>query len=344
MNNVLEERRHRTIHRKLAKKQYDEIMELSLNKLTLSPNENDEYSVRLIDEGAIVDAYGSIDVYIMKGVIDKYIEQLPDDYVGAIDLGHRPFAEFPFFLGEWRKSDLSVVDIGDGRKGLDITVRLDEDSAFVKELRRSSRVYDYDLGVSATFYYTLDMDATREFGFPMIDSIDIKQFAIVGECGNVNSDGLNLSGGSEDMAALKKLFGLEDEPKTETEAAVSDPDTEADIMQLETVEPESGSEPEPETEGPEKEALDVESVLKEAAETIRSLEAAITEKEKEITALSEKVEALEMKVAEHEQGDREFLDNLKELSLALNPNVETKEEEVIENESRYAGNGGIGEL
>ena len=75
--NIIDERDVRTVYRKLRKKEYDDMLTLSVSR---------EEEVRLLDEGMVVDAYGSPLFYIMKGTLEKYLEALPDDYVGSINL------------------------------------------------------------------------------------------------------------------------------------------------------------------------------------------------------------------------------------------------------------------
>ena len=179
--NIIDERDIRTIHRKLRKKEYDDIMTLSVDSTQ---------KVRLLDEGMVVSAYGDPLFYIMKGTLQKYLDNLPDDYEGSINLGHMDFATFPILLGKWTKKDMSLVDIGDGRMALDVDLRLDDENFIVKELKRA----EYDLAVSAEFGYHLNEEFTEKYGLEILDEIFISDFAIVGEPGNVNSSGIRLKG------------------------------------------------------------------------------------------------------------------------------------------------------
>lgn len=185
----------RTKERERAKQEYDSILTLSAEKnskdkvLKLSSVSSGSETVRLLDEGMVVTADSYPLFYIKKGAIENYYESLSEDYIGSINVGHLDFATFPFLVGQWTKKDLTVVDIGDGRKGLDVDLHLDEDSMFVKELKR----VDYPIGVSSEFFYEIDWDSSEEFGIEIVESINIKDFAIVGEAGNVGSSNINLS-------------------------------------------------------------------------------------------------------------------------------------------------------
>lgn len=201
MENLLEERDKRTEERKRAKEDIDKAITLSVTEETnivkLSAKKYSE-KVRLLDEGALVFADGSLDSYIEKGTIEKYLngenEYLPnidDSYEGTINIGHNNFVTFPFLIGKWGKSDLTLTDNGEGRHGLDVNLNLNEDSIFVQEMKRQ----DYSLGVSVEMYVHYDEEQTKELNAPIIDEICITDFAIVGECGNVgSSDSVQMEG------------------------------------------------------------------------------------------------------------------------------------------------------
>lgn len=221
--NIIEERDQRTKKRKKAKAKFDKEITLSASpesnaqKCTLSLNKS-EGKVRLLDEGSIVTANNSLDFYIKKGTIKKYANgknkkltygyvygdyatQLgkdPDEpmnidekYEGSINVGHNDFATFPFIVGNWHVSDLEVVNNEDGRKGLDVDMKLNEAHPFVQAFR----VQGIPLGVSVEMYLHVDEKSTREETerraeyTPVVDEIFISDFAIVGECGNVGSSG-----------------------------------------------------------------------------------------------------------------------------------------------------------
>lgn len=193
--NLIQQILLRNKDRELAKKEYDSFLTLSAenNKqdkvIKLSSVSRTSETIRLLDEGMVVSSDSYPLFYIKKGAIEEFYKSLSDDYVGSVNIGHLEFATFPFLVGQWTKKDLTVVDIGDGRKGLDITPQFDEDSIFIKELQR----VDYPIGISSEFGYELDWEATEEFGIEMIQSLTIQDFAIVGEAGNVGSSNINLN-------------------------------------------------------------------------------------------------------------------------------------------------------
>lgn len=249
MSNLIEERDERTRKRKKFKRRMDAIiglsfhdeekkcMELSVNTMNLS-----DRKIRLLDEGYIDNGF-----VIKKGTIEKFLNgqntqvrgyrrnddgeweqtevlNLTDDFVGTVNLGHMDFATFPFIIGEWRKQDLSVVDIENDRKALDVKLHLDRESTFVKELKRQP----YDIGVSAEFFYHMNEEDTQNLSemlgyyMPVIDEIFINAYALVGECGNVNSSGLELKG---DMDMPKDI---ENNVMEETNDAI---ETENDVIE-----------------------------------------------------------------------------------------------------------------
>lgn len=300
--NLLDDRDRRTIHRKLSKKNYDQI-------LTMSTGEN---SVRLLDEGAVVTAGGGIDIYIMKGTLDKYVNgknqylpNLDDSYEGSINVGHADFTTFPFLIGKWTRSDLSLEDTEDGRQALNIVLHLDEESVFVQEIRR----VDYEVGVSAEFYYHLNQEQTNEYGFPVIDEVFIRDFAIVGECGNVNSSNCIKEGAN---MSIKKILGLEEET-VETDETVD-----------EAVEPE--------TDEPEEESAEAELV--EALEAVRNLTQRVEALETENATLRESVST-------YEKTQKEFAEQFKDLTVGMSKLDEEHEEPKVI--GRYVNNDGIGE-
>lgn len=185
---LIKDRDKRTVYRKLKKEAYDSLLNLSVSEKT--------YTQRLLDEGMIITGNGEPDFYIEKGTIQEYVDSFPDDIVGTINLGHLPFANFPIILGTWGKEDLEVVDIGDGRKGLDVHFRLNTNLNIVKDLLQMP----YDLGISSEVYLTWDGEATEKVSaqlgvyVPVAKGVYIEDFAIVGEAGNVNSSGLDLKG------------------------------------------------------------------------------------------------------------------------------------------------------
>lgn len=336
-NKLLDEREKRTVYRKLAKEQFDSVLTLANGFAEKRTSE-----VRLLDEGALVGSQGEMIAYITKGTLQNYYDAIPDDFVGTVDLGHADFASFPFILGEWTKKDLSLVDTGDGRMGLNVKLHLDENSVFVRELKRMP----YDLGVSAEFKYKLNYALSEEYETDVINFVDIYKIGIVGDWGNVNSGGLKLQGGEDDMSAIRKLMGLEDKSVEVEETKAVEPE-QAEVVEEaqeeaapeaeETPAEETVSEGEPEAEETaEEETEDGAEVIKQLLEEVKKTNESIAEKDEQIEALASKVMELEGIVAEYKQKDKDMVENLKGLSLALNPNLEEEVNEEDETQSvRY---------
>lgn len=205
MPNLIDDIEARTEHRKKKKKEYDALINLAVasreDKTLKFAVSQGTQTARLLDEGMVVDAYGYPLFFIKKGTLQAFYNNLSNDYVGSINIGHMDFASFPYLVGEWTKKDLTLVDIGDGRQGLDVKLNLDYESVFVKELQRK----DYTVGISAEFYYDIDEETSDTLGLEVINAVNIKDFAIVGEAGNVSSSEIKLKG-INNMSALDKLF------------------------------------------------------------------------------------------------------------------------------------------
>lgn len=347
-NDLIEKRNERTKQRKARKQRIDSLIGLSRNDeskgvKTLSAGvatiTDTNQTARLLDEG-----YCDNGFILKKGTLEKYLNgqneyvtgwemkdgawqrtevlNLTDDFVGTVNLGHKDFATDPFILGEFKRSDLELVDIENDRKALDVNVRLDEESVFVKELRRQP----YDIGVSAEFYYHVDWDATdqleQEYGMwmPVLDEIYIFAYGLVGECGNVNSSGLELKGEPTPMEDIKENIIL-DEPKDEEELGVEEVEIPTEVEPTEptekvveeTIEEAEDNEPadeeevteeaeeaeaEDSTEGEEVEVEEVEDDEEDEDDEAEEIEDADEEELAIVTELKEQIQTLTNKVTE----------------------------------------------
>lgn len=379
MNNLIEERDERTERRKKYKRKVDRMFNLSFKdektiKLTASVKKLSDSKIRLLDEGAIVgDDY--IDFIIKKGTLEKflngqneYLPNLTDDFIGSVNLGHMDFATFPFIIGEWKKSDLSLVDIDeDGRKGIDVALHLDEESVFVQELQRQP----YDIGISSEFYYHVDWEATDDVGYLVLDEVYIFAYGLVGECGNVNSSGLELKGESNMSEEIKTL--AEDvkeevfddaEVKDETEEAVEEMEEEVseepteelseepeeEVIELsadddegdemsEEVESEEDEEEVDEAEDDEadlEEVLSVVNELKESVEQLKSEVASLTEANAKLKKTNR---SLSNKLEEEKKKKEAFIKNAKGISVKLGVNEEKPKKKKVATKNFANGNG-----
>lgn len=204
--------------RKKAKEYVDSCFTLSSEKensfkLSSKGTCKENTPTRLLDEGAILYEGGEeIRLYIEKGCIQRFYDNLSDDFVGYINLGHIDIDSLPICLGTWTKEDLTVVDIGDGRKGLDCNVRLNDNLHIVQDLRNQ----EMPLSVSVEMTGEYDWEASYKFNAAFLQSINIGGFSVVGNPANVNSANANLSNAEgEKNMNFKELFGLSSEEKSE---------------------------------------------------------------------------------------------------------------------------------
>jgi len=214
--NIVKERDDNDKLRKKAKKKYDKHFKLSDDgapyKLSTTPSivVSDDGYHRLLDEGTITYGDGSIRGYIKKGAIKEWYDQLEDDYIGIFNKGHVELGQDPStIIGTWQKSDLRLVDIGDGRYAVDVKVKLNDELYWVKDLKRSMQDYKYAIGISAEFYSDVDWVITWDTfdGALYHETIDLRDIGVVGTVGNVNSGGLKLNENEEmnEMNIFEKL-------------------------------------------------------------------------------------------------------------------------------------------
>ena len=283
--------------RKKGKAFYDNAITLSsVDKenhyvsVNLSSGYVENKPTRLIDEGAITYEGGDdIRLYIKKGAVQAFYDSLSSDYVGYINLAHIDIASLPLNLGTWTKDDLTVVDIGDGRKGLDVNVKLNRELHIVQDLLKQ----EIPLSISAELRGTLDLESSFKFNAPFYNEIEIAGFSVVANPANVNSTGENLnSKGESEMNLWEKILKLSSENKEEKKNEALENKEE----EKEEKEPESKEE---ETENEEE--------AKKGEETLETVEMSKDDMEKinkfmdAFEALSAKVEALETENAELKQ-------------------------------------------
>ena len=405
MSDLIEKRDERTRRRKRIKRKMDSIIGLSFHdkdkkvmSLSADMKKLSDGRARLIDEGYIDNGF-----VIKKGTLEKYLNgqnqyvrgwefngeeweqtevlNLTSDFVGTVNLGHMDFSVMPFILGEWTKDDLSLVDIENDRKALDVQLHLDEESVFIKELKRQS----HDIGISAEFWVhenvedTENLSETLGYYLPVFDEIYIFAYGLVGECGNVNSSGLELKG--EPMEDIKTIIeeetldeielGVEEvEIPTEEEVTVetevvadeateeaednepaeeeadeeteeSEEESEGDEAEVEEAEEEDGDE----DEGDEAEDTDAEelSVVNALREQIQTLTNRIAELEEANAKLKKTNRKLSSKHQNELDKKKEFIETLKGLSVELLPD-EDKKEESTELKVAKRNRNGIGEI
>lgn len=355
---MLEQRDIRTKRRKKDKARYDNEYNLAYHDekklMFVKPMKLSTGTQRLLDEGAIV-GDGYIDFYIQKGTLEKflngknvYLDNLPSDFVGSVNLGHMDFATFPFVIGEWTKEDLTLTDNGDGRKGLDVNIRLDDESVFVKELKRMP----YDIGISAEFYYHVNWQATEDVGFLVVDEVCIFAYGLVGECGNVNSSGLELKG--ENPMDENRKLGLEEEEiiedenleDTSDEIEETEGEEALDFEDSEDVEDEVADDEDDSEEG------EVEEDSEDEVDELSAVMSVVNDLRAEVETLNTQIEALTSENAELKKTNKRlsrklkdekakkaaFVENFKNVAETLG-----EPEKKPESRSNYFCGDGIGE-
>lgn len=323
--------------RKKGKAFYDNAITLSsVDKenhyvsVNLSSGYVENKPTRLIDEGAITYEGGDdIRLYIKKGAVQAFYDSLSSDYVGYINLAHIDITSLPLNLGTWTKDDLTVVDIGDGRKGLDVNVKLNRELHIVQDLLKQ----EIPLSISAELRGTLDLESSFKFNAPFYNEIEIAGFSVVANPANVNSTGENLnSKGDSEMNLWEKILKLSSENKEEKKNEALENKEE----EKEEKEPESKEETENEEEAKKgEETLETVEMSKDDMEKINkfmdafeALSAKVEALEQENAELKEKLKSSKKEKTEFEKKAESTLDRLSSLISGQVNDKENKEEKL----------------
>ena len=332
--------------RKKGKAFYDNAITLSsVDKenhyvsVNLSSGYVENKPTRLIDEGAITYEGGDdIRLYIKKGAVQAFYDSLSSDYVGYINLAHIDIASLPLNLGTWTKDDLTVVDIGDGRKGLDVNVKLNRELHIVQDLLKQ----EIPLSISAELRGTLDLESSFKFNAPFYNEIEIAGFSVVANPANVNSTGENLnSKGDSEMNLWEKILKLSSENKEEKKnEALENKEDEKEEKELESKE--EGTENEEEAKKSE-ETLETVEMSKDDMEKINkfmdafeALSAKVEALEQENAELKEKLKNSKKEKTEFEKKAESTLDRLSSL-ISGQVNDKEKKEEQLASTSKVSG-------
>jgi hypothetical protein len=324
--------------RKKGKAFYDNAITLSsVDKenhyvsVNLSSGYVENKPTRLIDEGAITYEDGNdIRLYIKKGAVQAFYDSLSSDYVGYINLAHIDITSLPLNLGTWTKDDLTVVDIGDGRKGLDVNVKLNRELHIVQDLLKQ----EIPLSISAELRGTLDLESSFKFDALFYNEIEIAGFSVVANPANVNSTGENLnSKGDSEMNLWEKILELSSENKEEKKNEALENKEE----EKEEKAPESKTD---ETENKEEakkgeETLETVEMSKDDMEKINkfmdafeTLSAKVEALETENAELKEKLKSSKKEKTEFEKKAESTLDRLSSLISGQANDKEKKEEKL----------------
>ena len=332
--------------RKKGKAFYDNAITLSsIDKenhyvsVNLSSGYVENKPTRLIDEGAITYEGGDdIRLYIKKGAVQAFYDSLSSDYVGYINLAHIDIASLPLNLGTWTKDDLTVVDIGDGRKGLDVNVKLNRELHIVQDLLKQ----EIPLSISAELRGTLDLESSFKFNAPFYNEIEIAGFSVVANPANVNSTGENLnSKGDSEMNLWEKILKLSSENKEEKKnEALENKEEEKEEKELESKE--EGTENKEEAKKGE-ETLETVEMSKDDMEKINkfmdafeALSAKVEALETENAELKEKLKNSKKEKTEFEKKAESTLDRLSSL-ISGQANDKEKKEEKLASTSKVSG-------
>lgn len=332
--------------RKKGKAFYDNAITLSnVDKenhyvsVNLSSGYVENKPTRLIDEGAITYEGGDdIRLYIKKGAVQAFYDSLSPDYVGYINLAHIDIASLPLNLGTWTKDDLTVVDIGDGRKGLDVNVKLNRELHIVQDLLKQ----EIPLSISAELRGTLDFESSFKFNAPFYNEIEIAGFSVVANPANVNSTGENLnSKGDSEMNLWEKILKLSSENKEEKKnEALENKEEEKEEKEPESKE--EGTENEEEAKKGE-ETLETVEMSKDDMEKINkfmdafeALSAKVEALETENAELKQKLESSKKEKTEFEKKAESTLDRLSSL-ISGQANDKEKKEEKLASTSKVSG-------
>lgn len=332
--------------RKKGKAFYDNAITLSsVDKenhyvsVNLSSGYVENKPTRLIDEGAITYEGGDdIRLYIKKGAVQAFYDSLSSDYVGYINLAHIDIASLPLNLGTWTKDDLTVVDIGDGRKGLDVNVKLNRELHIVQDLLKQ----EIPLSISAELRGTLDLESSFKFNAPFYNEIEIAGFSVVANPANVNSTGENLnSKGDSEMNLWEKILKLSSENKEEKKnEALENKEEEKEEKEPESKE--EGTENEEEAKKCE-ETLETVEMSKDDMEKINkfmdafeALSAKVEALETENAELKQKLESSKKEKTEFEKKAESTLDRLSSL-ISGQANDKEKKEEKLASTSKVSG-------
>lgn len=309
----------------------DSIMNLSKTgkeseKLSVDRLDNPNGYMTLLSEGSILYSDGTIRLYICKGTLKNWYDNLPDDFEGYVSTGHRDLDAYPVREGYFRKSDLKLVVDEHGRYDLLVKPHVNLELSNIKDLL----IQDEPFAISSEFMwyhkeigevdleeftklaeYNLEHGGTIDV--PITDRVEISGFSFVGNPGNAKSGGYEpslLVRNEEEHLKNKEIL---DKVLAHLSAQVEEEVKEATELEVaEVVEAPEATETEEKTEAPE-----VEEV-KEEAEATEEKVGAEEPKTEESEALTKAIEAIDTLMAE--------VETLKSEKAQLQAELETKKE------------------
>lgn len=306
----------------------DSIMNLSKTgkeseKLSVDRLDNPNGYMTLLSEGSVLYPDGTIRLYICKGTLKDWYNNLADDFEGYVSTGHRDLNAYPVREGYFRKSDLKLVVDEHGRHDLLVKPHVNLELSNIKDLLLQDEPfaissefmwYHKEIGEEDLEEFTKLAEYNLEHGgsidVPITDRVEISGFSFVGNPGNAKSGGYEpslLVRNEEEHLKNKEIL---DKVLAHLSAQVEEEVKEA--TELEVAEVVEAPETEETTEAPE-----VEEVKEEAEATEEKVEAE-EPKSEEGEALAKAIEAIETLKAEVEA--------LKSEKAQLQDELETKKE------------------
>lgn len=306
----------------------DSIMNLSKTgkeseKLSVDRLDNPNGYMTLLSEGSVLYPDGTIRLYICKGTLKDWYDNLADDFEGYVSTGHRDLNAYPVREGYFRKSDLKLVVDEHGRHDLLVKPHVNLELSNIKDLLLQDEPfaissefmwYHKEIGEEDLEEFTKLAEYNLEHGgsidVPITDRVEISGFSFVGNPGNAKSGGYEpslLVRNEEEHLKNKEIL---DKVLAHLSAQVEEEVKEA--TELEVAEVVETPETEETTEAPE-----VEEVKEEAEATEEKVEAK-EPKTEEGEALAKAIEAIETLKAEVEA--------LKSEKAQLQAELETKKE------------------
>lgn len=306
----------------------DSIMNLSKTgkeseKLSVDRLDNPNGYMTLLSEGSVLYPDGTIRLYICKGTLKDWYDNLADDFEGYVSTGHRDLNAYPVREGYFRKSDLKLVVDEHGRHDLLVKPHVNLELSNIKDLLLQDEPfaissefmwYHKEIGEEDLEEFTKLAEYNLEHGgsidVPITDRVEISGFSFVGNPGNAKSGGYEpslLVRNEEEHLKNKEIL---DKVLAHLSAQVEEEVKEA--TELEVAEVVETPETEETTEAPE-----VEEVKEEAEATEEKVEAE-EPKTEEGEALAKAIEAIETLKAE--------VETLKSEKVQLQAELETKKD------------------
>lgn len=306
----------------------DSIMNLSKTgkeseKLSVDRLDNPNGYMTLLSEGSVLYPDGTIRLYICKGTLKDWYDNLADDFEGYVSTGHRDLNAYPVREGYFRRSDLKLVVDEHGRHDLLVKPHVNLELSNIKDLLLQDEPfaissefmwYHKEIGEEDLEEFTKLAEYNLEHGgsidVPITDRVEISGFSFVGNPGNAKSGGYEpslLVRNEEEHLKNKEIL---DKVLAHLSAQVEEEVKEA--TELEVAEVVEAPETEETTEAPE-----VEEVKEEAEATEEKVEAE-EPKSEEGEALAKAIEAIETLKAE--------VESLKSEKAQLQAELETKKE------------------